>query len=115
MSRTAPQGCVTGTDYAESANTSMLVLAMIDTRTALRNLEAILAGDGSNGFYVGPSDLCLAPGQEPTFDPTAPEVLEAFCGIAARTQTAGRVAGVQCGSPATILRRSGRAFTLRPC
>ena len=61
---------------------------------------------GIDGVYVGPSDLGLSLGHEPTLDPTAPEVLDAIAAIAAQTKAAGRMAGIHTGSPAMI----GRAF-----
>lgn len=95
---------VHGAGYVKTANTSILVLAMIETRQALGNLDAILAVEGIDGVYVGPSDLGLSLGYEPTLDPTAPEVLAAIADIATRTKAAGRLAGVHTGSPAMIRR-----------
>ena len=93
---------VHGASYAKTANTSVVVLAMIETRQALTNLDAILAVEGIDGVYVGPSDLGLSLGYEPTLDPTAPEVLAAIATIATRAKAAGRIAGVHTGSPAMI-------------
>lgn len=101
---------VHGSGYAEAANTSVLVIAMIETREALQNLDAILAVEGIDGVYVGPSDLGLSLGHEPTLDPTAPEVLDAIATIMARARAAGRVAGVHCGSPAMIRRVFRQGF-----
>ncbi len=101
---------VHGAGYAKAANTSVLVLAMIETREAMQNLDAILAVDGIDGVYVGPSDLGLSLGYEPTLDPTAPEVLEAIATIGARARRAERLAGIHCGSPAMIHRAFGQGF-----
>lgn len=101
---------VYGTGYAKTANSRILVLAMIETREALGNLDAILAVDGIDGVYVGPSDLGLSLGYEPTLDPSAPEVLEAIATIATRAKAAGRIAGVHTGSPAMIRRMFAQGF-----
>lgn len=93
---------VHGASYVKTANTTVLVLAMIETREALGNLDAILAVKGIDGVYVGPSDLGLSLGYEPTLEPTAPEVLEAIASIGSRAKSAGRIAGVHTGSPAMI-------------
>jgi 4-hydroxy-2-oxoheptanedioate aldolase len=93
---------VHGSAYARGANEKVLVLAMIETRAALSNLDAILAVDGIDGVYVGPSDLGLSLGYEPTLEPTAPEVIAAIAEIAARTRAAGRIAGVHTGSPTML-------------
>ena len=101
---------VHGTGYAKAANATVLVLAMIETREALHNLDAILAVEGIDGVYVGPSDLGLSLGYEPTLDPAAPEVLQAIATIATRTKAAGRIAGVHTGSPAMIRRMFAQGF-----
>jgi 4-hydroxy-2-oxoheptanedioate aldolase len=95
---------VHGSGYAKSANDRVLVLAMIETRTALKNLDAILAVEGIDGVYVGPSDLGLSMGYEPTLEPTAPEVLAAIATILTRTKALGRIAGIHTGSPEMIRR-----------
>jgi 4-hydroxy-2-oxoheptanedioate aldolase len=93
---------VHGQTYARTANDRILLLAMIETREALANLESILTVEGIDGVYVGPSDLGLSLGYEPTLEPTAPEVLEAISQIVARTRAAGRIAGIHTGSPTMI-------------
>ena len=101
---------VYGTGYARAANTAVMVLAMIETREALGNLDAILAVEGIDGVYVGPSDLGLSLGYEPTLDPTAPEVLAAITEIATRTKAAGKIAGIHTGSPTMIRQMLTQGF-----
>jgi 4-hydroxy-2-oxoheptanedioate aldolase len=93
---------VHGPGYAKGANTSVLVLAMIETREAMQNLDAILAVEGIDGVYVGPSDLGLSLGYEPTLEPTAKEVLDAIVAILTKARASGRIAGVHTGSPAMV-------------
>lgn len=119
-SRYAPMGArsfgptranlVHGAGYAKTANTAVMVFAMIETREALTNLDAILAVDGIDGVYVGPSDLGLSLGYEPTLDPSAAEVLEAIALIATRTKAAGRLAGIHTGSPEMIHRSFAQGY-----
>ncbi|RYI18733.1 MAG: 2,4-dihydroxyhept-2-ene-1,7-dioic acid aldolase, partial [Acetobacteraceae bacterium] len=101
---------VHGAGYARSANSAVLVLAMIETREALQNLDAILAVEGIDGIYVGPSDLGLSLGHEPTLEPTASEVLDAIDTILSRARAAGRLAGIHTGSPAMIQRMLAKGF-----
>ena len=49
-----------GDDYTDTADTRTLVFAMIETKAALSNLEAILDTPGLSGVYVGPADLSLS-------------------------------------------------------
>jgi 4-hydroxy-2-oxoheptanedioate aldolase len=101
---------VHGATYARTASEKVLVLAMIETREALQNLDDILAVKGIDGVYVGPSDLGLSLGYEPTLEPTAPEVLSAIAEIVTRTRAADRIAGVHTGSPAMIKRMFAQGF-----
>lgn len=101
---------VHGPGYAKTANDAVLVLAMIETREAMQNLDAILAVEGIDGIYVGPSDLGLSMGHEPTLDPTAPEVIEAIGAIVRRARAAGRIAGIHTGSTAMIRRMQAQGF-----
>ena len=101
---------VHGASYVKTANDSVLVLAMIETRQALDNLDAILGVEGIDGVYVGPSDLGLSLGYEPTLDPSAAEVLEAIAAIGARAKAAGKAAGCHCGSVEMVARVQAQGF-----
>ena len=101
---------VHGAGYVKTANTSVLVFAMIETREALANLDDILKVDGIDGVYVGPSDLGLSMGYEPTLDPTAADVLEAISTIAARTKAAAKIAGIHTGSAEMVRRVFAQGF-----
>ena len=57
-----------GNDYVTHANHELLVLAMIETREGVANLEEILAVEGLDGIYIGPADLALSHGKTPGFD-----------------------------------------------
>jgi 4-hydroxy-2-oxoheptanedioate aldolase len=48
-----------GDDYAGRANETLLSWAMIETESALANVEDIAAVEGLNGLYIGPSDLSM--------------------------------------------------------
>lgn len=101
---------VHGASYVKTANDTVLVLAMIETRQAMENLDEILTVEGIDGIYVGPSDLGLSMGHEPTLEPRAPEVLEAIARIGARAKAAGKVAGCHCGSTDMVRRMQGQGF-----
>jgi len=66
--------------------------------------------DGIDGVYVGPSDLGLSLGYEPTLEPTEAAVIEAIAEIAARTRAAGLIAGVHTGSATMIKAMFERGF-----
>ena len=99
-----------GADYVKHANDEVLVLAMIETETAIKNLPEILKVEGLDGVYVGPSDLGLSMGEEATLAPTAQKVIDGICKIADLTNEAGLIPGVHCDGPDTILTRYEQGF-----
>ena len=101
-----------GSDYWQNANGEVLLFAMVETRQAVNNLEAILSVKGIDGVYVGPSDLSLSLGKPPTLDPTDSEVVGAIETIAATTRRRGLIAGVHTDQPKTALRRFAQGFQM---
>ena len=59
-----------GADYVAKANDEIIVMAMIETKEGLANLEAICATPGLDAVYIGPADLSLALDLEPQADNT---------------------------------------------
>lgn len=61
-----------GADYVAKANDEIIVMAMIETKEGLANLEAICATPGLDAVYIGPADLSVALDLEPQADNTNP-------------------------------------------
>jgi 4-hydroxy-2-oxoheptanedioate aldolase len=101
-----------GADYAQHANEEILIFAMVETREALHNLQDIVAVDGLDGVYVGPSDLSLSFGKPPSLDPQDAEILGAIKHICEVTRHAGKIAGVHTDSAKTAIRRFGEGYQL---
>jgi len=106
---------VTGPDYAREANAEILAFAMVETATAMENLESICATPGLDGIYVGPADLSLslsngrlAPGQ----DREEPEIIAAFHRILAACKANGLRAGLHCGTADYAARAIGWGFDM---
>src|SRR6266851_3964606 len=57
-----------GSDYIAKANDEIVVMAMIETKEGLANLDAICATPGLDAVYIGPSDLSFALGMAPRGD-----------------------------------------------
>ena len=57
-----------GADYVAKANDEIVVMAMIETKKGLANLDAICATPGLDAVYIGPSDLAFALGMNPRPD-----------------------------------------------
>ena len=88
-----------GADYQPNANKTVLALAMIETKTAMENLDDILSTPGLDGIYIGPSDLGLSLGGPVKLDQTDPKIFSAIETIFAATKRHGVAPGIHCGSP----------------
>ncbi|MEL6374733.1 MAG: aldolase/citrate lyase family protein [Pseudomonadota bacterium] len=101
-----------GADYWQHANDEVMLLAMVETETALQNLDEILSVDGLDGTYVGPSDLSLSMGKTPTLAPSDETVLAAMQTICDATRASGRIAACHTDAPATAHQRYAQGFEM---
>jgi len=78
-------------DFAQRANAQSLVCVQIEHQTALENLEAILAVDGIDVFFIGPSDLSQSMGYpgNAKAQPVAEAIDRALASIIAAGRTPG--------------------------
>ena len=44
-------------DYLKNASSEICVLVQVETREALKQIEAIASVDGIDGVFIGPNDL----------------------------------------------------------
>ena len=79
-------------DYFERIDGELLVIAQLETREALANLEAIAAVDGIDGLFIGPSDLSADMGL--IGQSAEPSVRAAVDDGIARILKAGKFAGI---------------------
>jgi 4-hydroxy-2-oxoheptanedioate aldolase len=86
----ALHGIPTLQSYLETANRDTLAIAMIETRAAYAALDSILAVEGIDGVFVGPSDFSIALSGGAKVDPNNAEMLKASADIAARAEKAGK-------------------------
>jgi 4-hydroxy-2-oxoheptanedioate aldolase len=85
---------------------------MIETKTALDNLEAIVSVPGVDGIYIGPSDLSLSLGMEPKQDRREPEFLKIIDQIRTTAQKHGVKVGIHTMSGAYAKEMFERGFNL---
>jgi 4-hydroxy-2-oxoheptanedioate aldolase len=81
-----------------TANSSTLAIAMIETKTAMEALDDILAVDGLDGVFVGPSDLSVTLTSGERVAPNDAIVDGPIRDIAARAHSAGKIAGAFAGN-----------------
>jgi 4-hydroxy-2-oxoheptanedioate aldolase len=86
-----------GADYIQSANDTVVTMAMIETKEAMDNLDAILDTPGLDGVYIGPSDLGQSLTGRGVMDPTDPTVVAAIDRVLDGTRRRGQVAGIHTG------------------
>ena len=101
-----------GPDYYPHADNEILTIGMIETRTGLDNLDAILSVDGLDGIYIGPNDLSLALGHAPSSEPTASEVVQAIAYIQAQTVAHNKIPGIFCSSGQAAQMRLSQGFRM---
>ena len=84
-----------GSDYGKHANDEILKFAMIETKEALENLDSIMSTPGLSGIYIGPADLSLAIGEEPSFDkPEGDKVYDTIMKILEHAKKNKIIAGI---------------------
>jgi 4-hydroxy-2-oxoheptanedioate aldolase len=79
-------------DFAAAANAQSLVCVQIEHADAVANLDEILAVDGIDVYFIGPSDLSQSMGFPG--DPKAPPVAAAIDTALAKIRNAGRTPGM---------------------
>jgi 4-hydroxy-2-oxoheptanedioate aldolase len=92
-----------GMDYGDHADADLVVMPMIETAEALKNLDAILSVPGVDAIYVGPADLSLALGCKPRLDQIEAPVVDAQQQIVAACKRHGVVAGIHNATAAYAL------------
>ena len=100
------------TSYQTTANAETLCIPMIETKTAIKNLEAILDVEGVAGVYIGPSDLGLSYGMVPKLDRDEPEILKIYDKILKECGKRGIYAGIHTSGAADAAKCIARGFRL---
>ena len=83
-----------GGNYLAESNRDTLAFAMIETREALAIVDDILALDGIDGVFVGPSDFSIAWTRGSAVNPNLEDMMGAVGHIAARATAAGKLATI---------------------
>jgi 4-hydroxy-2-oxoheptanedioate aldolase len=97
-------------DYGDHANDDIVVMPMIETAEALKNLDDILSVPGVDAVYVGPSDLSLALGCKPRLDQTDAPVVEAQQMIVKACKKHGVVAGIHNATAAYSIKMIAEGY-----
>ncbi|MCH8994023.1 MAG: 2,4-dihydroxyhept-2-ene-1,7-dioic acid aldolase [Chloroflexi bacterium] len=87
-----------GADYAQHANQEIACIPMIETKTAVAQLDEILAVPGIDAVYVGPADLSLTLGLPPRMDHDDESFQDARRAIAEGCKKRGIIAGIHASA-----------------
>ena len=98
-------------DYFYRANDNLLVTLILETKEAVRNLEAIASVPGVDVLFLGPFDLCLSLGLDPMKQPhpQIEAVIEQMLSVAKKT---GVGTGIHAFSPDQLQQRQTQGFTM---
>ena len=98
-----------------TANTDTMVFAMVETARAIEVVDEILAVDGIDGVFMGPSDLSVTLSGGKEIAATADWLDAPIRKVADRADAAGKVAGAFAVNPARaryFMERGYRFITL---
>jgi 4-hydroxy-2-oxoheptanedioate aldolase len=98
--------------YQQTANDEIVLLPMMETKTAVENMESILDVEGINGVYIGPSDLGFSYGLVPKLDRDEPEILKIYEKIIKECGKRNLYPGIHCSGAEGAARAINMGFKL---
>ena len=101
-----------GSDYADNANTEILVIPMIETEEALDNIAVIAGMEQIDMIYIGPNDLALALGERPGAEIEPSRTLRAIEHIRSTCASVNKPVGIFCANTEIAKLRAGQGFDL---
>lgn len=99
-----------GADYAQHANNEVITMAMVETKEALDNIDAIASVPGLDAIFVGTGDLRFSLTGSIGFDSDDAMVDQALDTILAACQRHDVVPGLFTASPAYAQKMAKRGF-----
>lgn len=79
-------------NYIETADAEICLIVQVESRAGLAALDDILAVDGIDGIFIGPSDLAVDMGYQG--DMSQPKVRDAIKDALGRISASGKAAGI---------------------
>lgn len=95
-----------GDDYLTWADDQVYVAVQIESATAVRNAEAIMATPGVDGCWIGPNDLGLSMGIHPRDIPKSDDHERALETVKQACLNTGKILGLSCSGPAEAAQRA---------
>ena len=101
-------------DILAKGNGRNAIFAMVETATAMQNLDEICAVEGLDGVFVGPNDLCISLTAGAAVDVDHIKVQTALPKIVAATQKAGIFAGIFTSNSDEVKKYAAMGFRFMP-
>ncbi len=101
-----------GADYFDSYRNEILTIALIETATGVKNLDAIAAVPGLDMIYLGPNDLGVSHGAKPSYTPNHPEVDKAMDLVVNAAKKHSIAAGMHTASKEVALAAKAKGYKL---
>jgi 4-hydroxy-2-oxoheptanedioate aldolase len=98
--------------YQETANAETLCIPMMETKTAVENMESILDVEGIAAVYVGPSDLGFSYGLVPKLDREEPEIMKIYEKLVKECGKRGIYPGIHCSGAVGAAKAINMGFKL---
>ena len=89
-----------GTDYVQEINNEVFLAVQIESIQAVEVAEGIMAVEGVDGCWIGPSDLAASMGIDPTTPEGAKEHEAAILRVLEACHQTGKIPGIAAGSDA---------------
>jgi 4-hydroxy-2-oxoheptanedioate aldolase len=99
-----------GADYGARINDEVFLAVQIESAEAVGRAEEILSVPGVDGCYLGPFDLLLSMGLDPTKDASKAELSGAVETVLTACRDTGKIAGIACGSAGEARMRVAQGF-----
>jgi 2-keto-3-deoxy-L-rhamnonate aldolase RhmA len=96
-------------DYLKTADEEILIIAQIETKDAVENIESIVSVEGIDVTYIGPADLSASYGH--LGDMSHPEVQTAIDRVFDASRKAGVATGIHLGAGKTIMDRVKKGYS----
>ncbi|KAI9926262.1 hypothetical protein ASPWEDRAFT_30652 [Aspergillus wentii DTO 134E9] len=102
---------LTGREYAQQANDSLVIAVQIETKGALENVKEIAAVPGIDVLFIGPFDLGMNIGHPISSpDEMDQELVDAIQSIHEAAQEAGKATGIYCDTGEQAKEYANRGF-----
>ncbi|KAJ1669877.1 hypothetical protein EV182_008545 [Spiromyces aspiralis] len=99
-------------EYAAQANREILIIPQIESREAVDNVDDILSVPGIDAAFIGPYDLHLSLGLQPSGEGFEPEFIQALEKITQAARKSSVPLGIYCSSGEAARMRANQGFQM---